>query len=133
MPFVRRSLIVLVAAVTALAGAFDSCLLDCHPQPPVRNAQASAHTHCHPMAAQQAGTLSTRPGAGRWQADPTCHHDHAVAAVESATRNRVESRAVSLSAPFALQPDHSVAATLSVMRSSADRLPPAVARIPLRI
>jgi hypothetical protein len=125
MGLVRRSLIVLVAIVTALAGAFDGCLLDCHAQSPVLDVQATAHSHCHPAAAQQAGA--------RWQADPTCHHDHASAAAESAARNRLDSRVLGVVVSPATQLDRSVVSTVPDMRSTADRSGPMVALIPLRV
>lgn len=125
MGFVRTSLIVLVTTVTALAGALDGCLLDCHPQPPIRDVQARAHAHCHPPPAQQAGT--------RFQADPTCHHDHDAAAAESAARQRVDARGVVLVAPFTVHPESPVASTPSAARSTTDRRLPVAARIPLRV
>jgi hypothetical protein len=136
MGIVRRGLIVIVLAVTALASAFDGCLMDCHPQ--AAAAGTEVHAHCHPPALssvegvppQQAGVPST----GRWQADPTCHHDHTTATAESAVRIRVESQRLGVTAspqPLSTRPLVSISAVAS--RSTADRPGPTVALAPLRV
>jgi hypothetical protein len=140
MGFVRRSLIVVVMAVTALASALDGCLMDCHPQAPA--AGPVAHAHCHPPALssvegappQQAGTPSTQRGARRWQADPTCHHDHAAAAAETAVRIRVDSRPLGVAASLqTLSVRPLVPISPVVRRSTSDRSAPAVPLVPLRV
>ena len=124
MGIVRRSLIVVVMAVTALASAFDGCLMDCHPQ-----AQASgtaAHAHCHPAPPQQAGA--------RWQADPTCRHNHTAAAAESAVRIRLDSQprdVVASLQTLSVRPLVSISPVAG--RSTPDRTGPAVALVPLRV
>ena len=120
----RRSLIIVVMAVTALASAFDGCLMDCHPQAPA--SAAKAHAHCHQPSPQQAGA--------RWQADPTCHHDHAAAAAESTVRIRLESRPLGVAASLqtrSLPPLSSISPV--ARRSITDRSGPALAIVPLRV
>jgi hypothetical protein len=129
----RRSLIALVTTVTTLAGAFDGCLLDCHASAPVQDTQATAHAHCRPAPAQQAGLASTELRAGRWQTDPACHHDHTSAAAESTAHTRLDSRTLGILASFEWHPDRPVASTLPVMRSTVDGSAPATDCIPLRI
>ena len=124
MGLVRRSLIVVVMAVTALASAFDGCLMDCHPQ--AHASGIEAHAHCHPASPQQAGV--------RWQADPTCHHDHTVAAAESAVRTRLDSRPFGVTASLqtlSVRPLISISPLAG--RSTPDRPGPAVAFVPLRV
>jgi hypothetical protein len=124
MGSVRRSLIALVMIVASLAGAFDGCLLDCHPQSPAVDARA--HTHCHPVPANQSAV--------RWQADSTCHHNHTAAAAESAVPTRLDSR------PLGIVPSPQTFAigclTQSPSRatpSTAARSGPTVALVPLRV
>jgi hypothetical protein len=132
MGILRRSLIVVVMAVAAVTSAFDGCLLDCHPQ-----AQASAaetHAHCHPPALSSVEGASPQQARARWQADPTCHHDHTVAAAESTARSRVDSRPLCVAAPLqtpAVRPR--VAISLLAGRSTPDRPGSAVALVPLRV
>jgi hypothetical protein len=124
MGIVRRSLIVVVMAVTALASAFDGCLMDCHPQAPA--AGTEAHAHCHPAPPQQAGI--------RWQADPTCHHDHTAAAAESAVSIRLELRPLGVAASLqtlSVRPLISISPV--ARRSITDRSGPALAIVPLRV
>jgi hypothetical protein len=125
MKLVRRSLIVLVTTVMALASAFDGCLLDCHALARVRTVQTTAHAHCHTVPAQQAPV--------GWQADPTCHHDHSVGAAESAARNRLDSRLLGVVVSPATDPDRSVVSIVPVIPSTANRSGPTVALIPLRV
>src|SRR5258706_11614067 len=95
MGTVRRSLIVLVMTVTVLASALDGCLIDCHPQAPAAGAEAHAHCHAPALSSVEGPALSSVEGAppqqagSRWQADPTCHHDHTAAAAESTVRIRL--------------------------------------------
>jgi hypothetical protein len=123
--FAHRQLVVLVTSIVVLASALDGCLLDCHAGQRGRDVQASAHAHCHPPPSQH-------PGTG-WQADPTCHHDHATAAAESIARNRLDSRELGVLASFVLRPDPPVTATPLVIRSIANRSTPAADVIPLRV
>ena len=123
--FAHRQIVVLVTSIVALSSALDRCLLDCHAGKRGRDVQASAHAHCHPPPSQH-------PGAG-WQADPTCHHDHATAAAESIASNRLDSRELGVLASFVLRPDRPVAATPPVTRSIANRSTPAADVIPLRV
>lgn len=124
MGIVRRTVIVVVMAVTALASAFDGCLMDCHPQAPA--AGTEAHAHCHPVPPQQAGI--------RWQADPTCHHDHTAAAAESAVSIRLELRPLGVAASLqtlSVRPLISISPV--ARRSITDRSGPALAIVPLRV
>jgi hypothetical protein len=120
----RKSLIVLVTTVTALTGAFDGCLLDCHVAAPVQDVQAAA-AHCHAVTAQQAGV--------RWRTVPVCHHDHTSATPESTAQNRHDSRPLGIVLSFAWHPDRPVASTLPVMRSTLSRSAPTTHFIPLRV
>jgi len=125
MGIVGKSLIAVVLAVTALGGAFDGCLMNCHAQA-LAAAGTQAHAHCHPAPSQQAGV--------RWQADPTCRHDHAVSAAESVVRPRLDSRplgVVALLQTLAVRP---LAPLSSVAgQSTADPSRPTVALVPLRV
>ncbi len=120
----RRSLIVIVMAVIALASVFDGCLIDCHPH--VAASETAAHAHCHPAPPQQAGS--------RWQANPTCHHDHTAVAAESALRTRLDSRPLGVAASLQTP---SVRPLISISpvarRSITDRSGPALAIVPLRV
>jgi hypothetical protein len=132
MSIVRRSLIVAVMAVTALASALDGCLLDCQPQAPASGTEA--HAHCHPPALSAVEGAPLQQAAGRWQADPTCHHDHTAAAAESAVRVRLDSQpldAVASLQMFSVRPLVSISPL--VERSTPDRTGPAVALVPLRV
>jgi hypothetical protein len=140
MGLVRRSLIVAVMAVTALASAFDGCLMDCHPQ--AQASAAEAHAHCHPpaLSSVEGPALSSAEGASpqqagaRWQADPTCRHDHTAAAAESAVRTRLDSRPLGVTASLqtlSVRPLVSISPLAG--RSTPDRTAPAVARVPLRV
>jgi hypothetical protein len=129
----RRSLIAVVMAVTALASAFDGCLLDCHTQAPP-SVGGEAHAHCHPAPPQQTGVPSTELRAGRWQADPTCHHDHTAAAAESAVRIRLESRPLGVVASLQTLSTRPLVSISPVAGgSTTDRSEPAVALVPLRV
>lgn len=124
MGIVGRSLIVVVMAVTALAGAFDGCLMHCHAQPPAVDTQA--HAHCHPAPPSQPGAL--------WQADPTCHHEHDVFAAERAVRTRLGLRPLSVivaSQELAVRPLALISSVAT--RSTADRSTPIVGLLPLRV
>jgi hypothetical protein len=123
--FVRRQLVLLVTCIVVLSSALDGCLLDCHPEQRGQDVQASAHAHCHPPPSQHTG-----PG---WQADPTCHHDHATAAAESIARNRVDSRQLGVLASFVLHPDRPVASIAPATHSIANRSTPAADFLPLRV
>ena len=123
--FAHRQLVVLVTTIVVLSSALDRCLLDCHAGQRGRDVQASAHAHCHPPPSQH-------PGTG-WQADPTCHHDHATAAAESIARNRLDSRELGVFASFALHPDRPVASIPPATRSIANRSTPAADFLPLRV
>jgi hypothetical protein len=122
--FARRQLVVLVTSIVVLSSALDGCLLDCHAHQRVQDVQASVHAHCHAATSQNTGT--------RWQADPTCHHDHAAAA-ESTARNRLDSRELGVLASFVLHPDRPVASIPTVIRSDASRSTPTVDFLPLRV
>jgi hypothetical protein len=123
----RRSLIVAVMAVTALASALDGCLMDCHPQAPAAGTQVEAH--CHPPA------LSAVEGAGtRWQADPTCHHDHTAAAAESAKSIRIDSQPLGVVAsPQTLSVRPLLPISPVSRQSTPDRSGPTVALVSLRV
>ena len=125
MGLVRRSLIVVVMAVTALASAFDGCLIDCHPH--AAASETAAHAHCHAAPPQQAGS--------RWQADPTCHHEHpTVAAAESAVRIRLDSRPLGVAASFQALSVRPLVSISPVTRTSTrDCSGLAVALVPLRV
>ena len=123
--FVHRHLVVLVTSIVVLSSALDGCLLDCHAGQRGRDVQASAHAHCHPPPSQH-----TRTG---WQADPTCHHDHATAAAEGTARNRLDSREFGVFASFALHPDRPVASIPPATRSIVNRSTPAADFLPLRV
>jgi hypothetical protein len=123
--FANWQLVVLVTSMVVLSSALDGCLLDCHPRQRDQDVQASAHAHCHAATSPNTGT--------RWQADPTCHHDHATAAVESTARNRLDSRELGVLASFVLHPDRPVASILPVIRSTASRSTPAADFLPLRV
>jgi hypothetical protein len=122
--FARRQLVVLVTSIVVLSSALDGCLLDCHAEGG-QDVQASAHAHCHPAPPQH-----TRTG---WQADPTCHHDHATAAAEGTARHRLDSRELGVFASFALHPDRLAASIPPVARSIANRSTPAADFLPLRV
>jgi hypothetical protein len=122
--FAHRQLVVLVTFIVVLSSALDGCLLDCHAERG-QDVQASAHAHCHPAPPQH-----TRTG---WQADPTCHHDHATAAAEGTARNRLDSRELGVFASFALQPDRPIASMPPAPRSIANRSTPAADFLPLRV
>ena len=126
MGAVRRNLIVVALTVTALASAFDGCVMDCHTQAPATVA-AEAHTHCHPAPERQAGV--------RWQADPTCHHEHpTVAAAESAVRIRLDSRPLGVAASFQALSVRPLVSISPVTRTSTrDCSGLAVALVPLRV
>jgi hypothetical protein len=125
MGVARRSLIVVVMAVIALASAFDGCLMDCHTQAPAA-VRAEAHAHCHPLPPQQAGL--------RWQADPTCHHDHTAAAAESAVRIRLDLRPLGITASLrTLSVRPLVSSSPVSRRSTTDRSGQAVALVALRV
>ena len=128
----RRSLIVVVMAVTALANAFDGCLMDCHPQ--AQASGAAAHAHCHRPALSSVEGAPPRQAGVRWQADPTCHHDHTAAAAESAVRIRLDSQPLGVAASLqtlSVRPLVSISPVAG--RSTPDRPGPAVALIPLRV
>jgi hypothetical protein len=132
MGVVRRSLIVVVMAVTALASAFDGCLLDCHPQAPA--AAAKAHAHCHQPVLSAVEGPSPQQARSRWQVDPTCHHDHTAAAAESALRTRLDSRPLGVTASLqALSVRPLVSISPLAGRSTPDRTGPAVALVALRV
>jgi hypothetical protein len=131
--FARRRLVVLVTFIVVLSSALDGCLLDCHARQRDLDVQAAAYTHCHPAPAQQVVTPSVEVGAGRWQTDRTCHHDHTSAAAESTARNRLDSRELGVLASFVLRPDRPVTATPPVIRSIDNRSTPAADFIPLRV
>jgi hypothetical protein len=122
--FAHRQLVVLVTFIVVLSSVLDGCLLDCHPERG-NDVQASAHAHCHPAPPQH-----TRTG---WQADPTCHHDHATAAAEGTARSRLDSRELGVFASFALHPDRPVASIPPAARSIANRSTPAADFLPLRV
>jgi len=125
MGLVRIALIALVTIATAVAGAFDGCLLDCHAQAPVKKLQVTAHAHCHPAPAQQASV--------RWQADSACHHDHTSAAAESTSRNRLESRILGIVVSLATHPDRLAISIVPVARSIDGWSAPTLDLVPLRI
>jgi hypothetical protein len=126
MGIVRRSLIVLVMAVTALTSVLDGCLMDCHPQPPA--AGTEVHAHCH-----RAGP-PTELRTGVWQADPTCHHDHTAAAAESVVRVRLDSQPLGVVASLQTLSVRPLASISPVFRrSTPDRSGPTVALVPLRV
>ena len=131
--FAHRRLVVLVTSIVVLSSALDGCLLDCHARQRDQDVQAAAYTHCHPAPAQQVVTPSMEVGAGRWQTDRTCHHDHTSAAAENTARNRLDSRELGVLASFVLRPDRPVTATAPVIRSSDNRSTPAADFIPLRV
>jgi len=123
--FARRQLVVLVTAIVVLSSALDGCLLDCHAVQRAVDVQASAHAHCHPQPSQHNGSA--------WQADPTCHHDHAAAAAEGIASHRIDSRDLAVFASFVLHPDRPVASIPPVTHSSAARSTPAADFLPLRV
>ena len=123
--FAHRQLVLLVTAIVVLSSALDGCLLDCHTETRGQDVQASAHAHCHPPSSQHNRTA--------WQADPTCHHDHATAAAEGTARNRLDSRELGVIASFVLHPDRPVASLAPAIRSSASRSTPAADFLPLRV
>ena len=123
--FAHRQLVVLVTSIVVLSSALDGCLLDCHAGQRGRDVQATAHAHCHPPPSQH-----TRTG---WQADPTCHHDHATAAAEGTARNRLDSRELGVFASLALHPDRPVTSIPPATRSIANRSTPAADFLPLRV
>ena len=86
MSVTRRTLIVIVMTASALVGAFDGCLIDCHAEAPT----AHPHARCHPTP--------TRSDAVQWQADRTCHHDHTIAAAEAARPSRFSIRTAGMTA-----------------------------------
>ena len=140
MGILRRSLVVLVMTVTALASALDGCLVDCHPQAPA--AVTEAHVHCHPpaLSAVEGPALSSVEGppaqqtGAHWQADPTCHHDHTAAAAESAVRIRIDSQRLGVVvSPLTLCVRPPVSISLVARRSPTDRSGPALAIVPLRV
>src|SRR4029077_4369883 len=114
--FAHRRLVVLVTSIVLLSSALDGCLLDCHARQRDQDVQATAHTHCHPAPAAPVVTPSMLLGAGRWQTERTCHHDHTSAAAESTARNRLDSRELGVLASFVLHPDRPVTATPPVIR-----------------
>jgi hypothetical protein len=123
MGILRRSLMVVVMAVTALASAFDGCLIDCHPH--AAASETAAHAHCHAAPPQQAGS--------RWQADPTCHHDHAAAAAESTVRIRLDSRPLGVAVSLQTLSRPLISISPVAGRSITDRSGPALAIVPLRV
>jgi hypothetical protein len=123
--FAHRQLVVLVMSVVALSSALDGCLLDCHAHQREQDVQASAHAHCHAATSENTGI--------RWQADPTCHHDHAAAAVESSARNRLDSRELGVLASFVLHPDRPVASNPPIIRPIGSRSAPVADFRPLRV
>jgi hypothetical protein len=123
--FAHRQLVVLVTSLVVLSSALDGCLLDCHARQRDQDVQASAHAHCHAAASQNTET--------RWQADPTCHHDHAAATAEGTARNRLDSRELGVLASFVLHPDRPVASIPPVIRPIASRSTPADDFLPLRV
>jgi hypothetical protein len=128
----RRSLIVIVMVVTALASVFDGCLIDCHPQAPASG--TDTHAHCHPAALSSAEGAPLQQTSLRWQADPACHHDHTAVAAESAVRTRLDSRPLGVTASLqtlSVRPLVSISPLAG--RSSPDRSGPAVALVPLRV
>lgn len=131
--FAHRRLVVLVTSIVVLSSALDGCLLDCHARQRDQDVQATAHPHCHPAPAAQVVTPSMQLGAGRWQTERTCHHNHASAAVESTARNRLDSRELGVLASFVLHPDRPLTSTPPVIRSIANRSTPAADFIPLRV
>lgn len=132
MSLVRSSLIVVVMAVTALASAFDGCLMDCHPQ--AQASRAEAHAHCHPPALSSVEGASPQQAVARWQADPACHHDHTAAAAESALRTRLDSRPLAVAASLqTLSVSPLVSISPLAGRSTRDRTGPALALVPLRV
>jgi hypothetical protein len=131
--FAHRRLVVLVTSMVVLSSALDGCLLDCHARHRDQDVEATAYTHCHPAPAEQVATPSMQVGAGRWQTDRTCHHNHTSAAAESTARNRVNSRELGVLASFVLHPDRLVASIPPVIRSIADRSTPAADFTPLRV
>ena len=130
--FAHRRLIVLVTSVVVLSGALDGCLLDCHAHQRDQDVQATAHTNCHPAPIAPVVTPSML-GAGRWQTERTCHHDHTSAAAESTARNRLDSRELGVLASFVLHPDCPVTSNPPVVRSIASRSTPTADFIPLRV
>ena len=132
MGIVRRSLIVVVMAVTALASALDGCLMDCHPQAPA--AATEAHAHCHPPALSSVEGAPSPQAAARWQADPACHHDHTAAAAESAVRIRIDSQPLGVVASLQMLSVRPLVSISPVFRrSTPDRSGPTVALVPLRV
>jgi hypothetical protein len=131
---VRRSLIVVVIAVTALAGAFDGCLMDCHPQAQAQASGAEVHAHCHPPALSSVEGVPPQQAGLRWQADPTCHHDHTAAAAESAVRIRLDLRPLGVTASLqTLSVRPLVSISPVSRRSTTDRSGQAVALVALRV
>ena len=128
----RRSLIVVVMAVTALASALDGCLMDCHPQAPA--AGTEVHAHCQPPALSSVEGAPRQQAGVRWQADPTCHHDHTAAAAESAVRIRIDSPPLGVvaSAPTLSVPPLVPISPVS-RQSTPDRSGPTIAIVPLRL
>lgn len=131
--FAHRRLVVLVTSIVVLSSALDGCLFNCHARQWDQDVQATAHTHCHPAAAAQVVTPSMQRGAGRWQTERTCHHDHPSAAAESTARNRLDSRELGVLASFVLHPDRPATSTPPVIGSIANRSTPAADFIPLRV
>ena len=131
--FAHRQLVVLVTSIVVLSSALDGCLLDCHARQRDRDVQATAYTHCHPAPAEQVVTPSIQVGAGGWQTDRTCHHNHTSAAAESTARNRLDSRELGVLASFVLHPDRPLASSPLVIGSTAGRSTPAADFIPLRV
>jgi len=131
--FAHWQLVVLVTSILVLSSALDGCLLDCHGRQRDQDVQATAYMHCHPAPADQVVTPSRQVGAGRWQTDRTCHHNHTSAAAESTARNRLDTRELGVLASFVLHPDRPVASVPPVIRSIANRSTPASDCIPLRV
>jgi hypothetical protein len=123
--FAHRQLVVLVTSIVVLSSVLDGCLFDCHSRQRDQDVQASAHAHCHAATSQNTGI--------RWQADPTCHHDHADAAAESTARNRLDSRELGILASLVLHPDRPVASIPPVVRSIASRSTSTADFLPLRV
>jgi hypothetical protein len=131
--FAHRQLVVLVTSIVVLSSALDGCLLDCHSRQRERDVQATADTHCHPAPTERVVTPPRQVGAGRWQTDRTCHHNHTSAAAESTARNRLDARELGVLASFVLHPDRPVAAVPPAIRSIANRSTPASDCVPLRV
>jgi hypothetical protein len=123
--FAHRQLVVLVTTIVVLSSALDGCLLDCHTEQRAEDNHVSTPAHCHPGPSQHSGT--------RWQADPTCHHDHAVAAAEGTARNRLESHDLGVFESFALLPDRPLASLVPVIASTTNRSAPPDDFLPLRV